>query len=159
MDILQELVRTYGACATQTMLSEVIHEEQKYLASRMKDINLYMSGQVEVGTLEQIESKISSVEEQLSKAAPSSKATQRAAEAAKRMALEAAGESPRDKLTKESLEKWLKEGKSFSQIAREEVGLRQEEVSAAAKKYNLKPLKQTTKHEQSVTVTKEGKTE
>ena len=156
MEALREIVRNYGACTTRAMLDEVIKQEKKHLEEQLRDCNLYMSGQVDVGILDHIESKISSVEEQLSAArcAPTStKAAQRAAEAAKRAALTAAGTNPRDKLTKENLEKWLGEGKSYSQIAREEVGLRQEEVSAAAKKYNLKQQKRSTSQE--ITVTKE----
>lgn len=157
MDILRKIIQQYGACTARAMLDEAIKQEQQELEIRLKDINLYMSGQVEVGVLQQIESSISSVEEQLSKA-PSLKAAQRAAEAAKRAELIAAGIDPREKLTCENLEKWLSEGKSFSQIARDEVGLRQEEVSAAAKKYKLKP-KQTQKAEISVNITQEGKNE
>jgi hypothetical protein len=138
---LWELVTTHGACATRAILDEVIKQEQKHLEERMKDIKLYMSGQVEVGVITAVETKISSIEEQLAAKQPSAKAEQRAAEAAKRAELTAAGTNPREKLTKENLEKWLNEGKSFSQIARDEVGLRQEEVSAAAKKHNLKPKK------------------
>jgi hypothetical protein len=141
MDTLRELIQIHGACATRAMLDEAIKQEQQELESRLKDINLYMSGNIETGTLDYIQSKISSVEEQLSKA-PSSKAAQRAAEAAKRAELTAAGVDPHDKLTRENLQKWLNEGKSFSQIARDEVGLRQEEVSAAVKKYKLKPQKE-----------------
>jgi hypothetical protein len=136
------------------MLDEVIKQEQKHLEERMKDINLYMSGQVEVGVISAVETKISSIEEQLSAKQPSAKAEQRAREAAKRAELMAAGTNPHEKLTKENLEKWIKEGKSYSEIARDEVGLRQEEVSAAAKKYNLKPKKQQ-KAEQTLLVTKE----
>lgn len=154
MDTLRELIQIYGACTTRAMLDEVIAQERKAIEERMKDFTLYMSGQVETGVLQQIETKISSVEEQLSKV-PSTKAAQRAAEAAKRAELAATGTNPRDKLTKENLEKWLGEGKSFSQIAREEVGLRQEEVSAAAKKYNLKPQKT----QQTLLVTKEQSAE
>jgi PIN domain nuclease of toxin-antitoxin system len=151
MDTLREVVETYGACATRAMLDEVIKQEQKNLEERMKDINLYMSGQVEVGVISAVETKISSIEEQLAAKQPSAKAEQRAKEAAKRAELTAAGTNPHEKLTKENLEKWLKEGKSYSQIARDEVGLRQEEVSAAAKKYNLKPKKA----QQTLLVTKE----
>ncbi len=152
MEILRDLVSTHGACATRAMLDEVIKQEQKHLENRLKDISLYMSETPSVqATIEVIETKLSSVAEQLSKSA---KAEQRAAEAAKRVELSAAGIDPHAKLTKENLEKWLADGKSFSQIAREEVGLRQEEVSAAAKKYNLKPIKKST--ERIVTITKEG---
>lgn len=139
METLRQLIRTHGACATQTLLEEAIKLEQAELEDRMKDINLYLSGQIEEGVIQSIEAKVSSVQIQMTKA--SSKAEQRAAEAAKRAELATAGVNPRDKLSKQNLEKWLGEGKSFSQIAREEVGLRQEEVSAAAKKYDLKPTK------------------
>jgi hypothetical protein len=155
MEILRDLISIHGACATRAMLDEVIKQEQKHLEERMKDINLYMSGQVEVGVFAAIESKMSSVEEQFSKA-PTAKAEQRAAEAAKRAELAAAGVNPRDQLTKENLEKWLAEGNTFSQIAREKVGLRQEEVSAAAKKYGLKHTGKVEKGERVVNVTKEG---
>ena len=158
MDILRKIIQQYGACTARAMLDEAIKQEQQELEGRLKDINLYMSGQVEVGVLQQIESSISSVEEQLSKT-PSLKAAQRAAEAAKRAELTAAGVNPHEKLTRENLEKWLSEGKSFSQIARDEVGLRQEEVSTAAKKYNLKQQKQKHSTSQEITVTKENSEE
>jgi multidrug resistance efflux pump len=135
------------------MLDEAIKLEKADLEERMKDITLYLSGQVEEGTIQTIEAKVSSVQEQLAKA--SNKAEQRAAEAAKRAELATAGVNPRDKLTKQNLEKWLAEGKSFSQIAREEVGLRQEEVSAAAKKYDLKPAKKCKEQPPQIQVLKE----
>lgn len=139
MEILRELIQIHGACATRAMLDEAIKQEHIALQARLQDITLYMSETPqEQAVLQVIESKISSVEEQLSKSA---KAEQRAAESAKRAQLSTAGINPRDQLTKENLERWLREGKSFSQIAREEVGLRQEEVSAAAKKYGLKAQK------------------
>ena len=150
MEIIRDLVSIHGACATRAMLDEVIKQEQKRLEARLADINLYMSETpLQKAVIEVIDSKISSVEEQLAKSA---KAEQRAAEAAKRAELSTAGINPRDQLTKENLQRWLGEGKSLSQIAREEVGLRQEEVSAAAKKYGLKAQK---KLQQSLLVTKE----
>jgi hypothetical protein len=153
MDLLQEIVQAHGACATRAMLDEVIKQEQKRLETQLKDINLYMSETpTSQAVVEVIETKLSSVAEQLL-AQRTPKAEQRAAEAAKRVELSAAGVDPHTKLTKENLEKWLAEGKSFSQIAREEVGLRQEEVSSAAKKYNLKPAKKSK--ETMVTITKE----
>ncbi len=171
MEQLRELVRIHGALATRAMLDEVIKQEQKILEQRLKEINLYMSevqaeigspsvreasllymsgAQLEQSTINVIETKISSIEEKLTQRTP--KAEQRAAEAAKRAELTQAGIDPRDRLTKENLQKWLAEGKTFSQIAREEVGLRQEEISAAAKKYGLKPEKESVK----VTITKEA---
>ncbi len=153
MDILRSIIQKYGACATRSMLDEAIKLEKADLEERMKDITLYLSGQVEEGTIQTIEAKVSSVQEQLAKA--SNKAEQRAAEAAKRAELTTAGVNPRDKLTKQNLEKWLAEGKSFSQIAREEVGLRQEEVSAAAKKYDLKPAKKCKEQPPQIQVLKE----
>jgi hypothetical protein len=141
MEILRELIHIHGACATRAMLDEAIRQEHIALQARLQDITLYMSGQVEVGVITAVETKIASIEEQLAVKQPTAKAEQRAREAAKRAELIAAGTNPHEKLTKENLEKWIQEGKSFSQIAREEVGLRQEEVSAAAKKYNVKPQK------------------
>ncbi len=154
MDILRDLVNTHGACATRSMLDEVIRQMQEELKQRIEDVNLYMSGKIEEGTVNSILIKASSVEEQL-KESKSSKAEQRAAEAAKRAELSTAGINPRDQLTRENLQRWLGEGKSFSQIAREEIGLRQEEISAAAKKFGLKQTRKVDKSESVVNVTKE----
>jgi hypothetical protein len=155
MEILRDLVNTYGACATRTMLDEVISQVQQDLKTRMEDINLYLSGKVEEGAIATILNKAASVEEHV-KETKSAKAEQRAAEAAKRAELQAAGVAPRDQLTKENLQRWLGEGKTFSQIAREEVGLRQEEVSAAAKKFGLKAPRKTEKETPTVKITKEA---
>lgn len=154
MDALREIVQAHGACATRSMLDEVIKQEQQTLEAKLKDINHYLSGQVEEGTILSILNNVASIEEQVVTKTTTAKAGQRAAEAAKRAELAAAGLNPRDQLTKENLQRWLTEGKTFSQIAREEIGLRQEEVSAAAKKYGL--TQQKVKAETSVKVNKEA---
>jgi hypothetical protein len=71
------------------------------------------------------------------------KAEQRKKENAKRKELEEAGINPTSLLTKENLSQWLTSGKTYSQIAREEVGMREEDVSAAAKKHGLSSQKTT----------------
>ncbi len=84
------------------------------------------------------------------------KAEQRKKENAKRKELEEAGISPNSLLTKENLEQWLSSGKTYSQIAREEVGMREEDVSAAAKKHGLSSQKtQKLTGRENVIVTKE----
>jgi hypothetical protein len=84
------------------------------------------------------------------------KAEQRKKENAKRQELEAAGINPTSLLTKENLEKLLTSGKTFSQIAREDVGLREEDVSAAAKKHGLTSQKQRITGRENVMVIKEN---
>lgn len=160
MDTLRTIIQIHGACTARAMLEEAIKQEHKELEARLKDINLYMSGQVEVGVITQMEDKISSIEEQLSVKQPTAKGEQRAAEAAKRAALVAVGINPRDLLTRENLQTWISQGKSFSQIAREEVGLRQEEISAAVRQLGLqqeqpKAKKPSTSQNQIISVKKE----
>jgi hypothetical protein len=82
------------------------------------------------------------------------KAEQRRKEAAKRRELESQGINPTSLLTKENLSQWLTEGKTYSQIARDDVGLREEDVSAAAKKHGLSSQRRLTGKE-NVIVTKE----
>lgn len=82
------------------------------------------------------------------------KAEQRKKEAAKRQELEANGITPTSLLTKENLEQWLASGKTFSQIAREDVGMREEDVSAAAKKHGLSSQKQRLTGRENVIVVK-----
>jgi hypothetical protein len=87
------------------------------------------------------------------------KAEQRKKENAKRKELEEAGISPSSLLTKENLQQWLSVGKTYSQIAREEVGMREEDVSAAAKKHGLSSQKtQKLTGRENVIVTKEQQT-
>ncbi len=84
------------------------------------------------------------------------KAEQRKKENAKRKELEEAGINPSTLLTKENLEQWLSAGKTYSQIAREEVGMREEDVSAAAKKHGLSSQKATRlTGRENIVVTKE----
>ena len=83
------------------------------------------------------------------------KAEQRRKEAAKRRELEGQGINPTSLLTKENLSTWLSEGKTYSQIAREDVGLREEDVSAAAKKHGLSSQRRITGKE-NVMVIKEN---
>lgn len=82
------------------------------------------------------------------------KAEQRKKENAKRQELEAAGINPTSLLTKEKLEQWLTSGKTFSQIAREDVGLREEDVSVAAKKHGLSSQKQRITGKENIIVVK-----
>jgi len=66
------------------------------------------------------------------------KAWQKAEEDKKRKEQEAKGINPKDLLTKENLKKWyVDDGKTFAFIAREYVGCKDTEVSAAAKLYGL----------------------
>ncbi len=84
------------------------------------------------------------------------KAEQRRKEAAKRRELEAEGINPTSLLTKENLSQWLAAGKTYSQIAREDVGMREEDVSAAAKKHGLSSQKTARlTGKENVIVTKE----
>jgi hypothetical protein len=84
------------------------------------------------------------------------KAEQRKKEAAKRKELEEQGIVPSSLLTKENLSQWLAAGKTYSQIAREEVGMREEDVSAAAKKHGLSSQKtHRLTGKENVLVTKE----
>lgn len=65
------------------------------------------------------------------------KANQRKAVTAKFDELTAKHVDPNTLLTKENLESWLKEGKTYSQIARDHVGLHESIVSKAAKEFGL----------------------
>jgi hypothetical protein len=57
----------------------------------------------------------------------------------KRKELEEKGISPKTLLTKENLKKWIEEeGRTYSYIAREFIGCRDSEVSAAAKLWGIK---------------------
>jgi hypothetical protein len=86
------------------------------------------------------------------------KAEQRRKEATKRKELETQGINPTSLLTKENLASWLSAGKTYSQIAREEVGLREEDVSAAAKKHGLSSQRRQPTGKEQVIVTKEPAT-
>lgn len=55
----------------------------------------------------------------------------------KRKELETQGIKPESLLTKENLTKWLDEGMSYQRIAREYVGVSENEVSAVAKAFGL----------------------
>lgn len=55
----------------------------------------------------------------------------------KKKELEAKGIKPESLLTKENLTKWLEEGMSYQRIAREHVGVSENEVSAVAKTFGL----------------------
>ncbi len=57
--------------------------------------------------------------------------------AKKRKELESKGIKPESLLTKENLEKWLAEGLSYMRIAREKVGIHENEVSTIAKTLGL----------------------
>jgi len=66
------------------------------------------------------------------------KAWQKEQEEKKRKENEAKGIKPKDLLTKENLQKWYgEENRTFSYIAREYVGCKDTEVSAAVKLYNI----------------------
>ena len=55
----------------------------------------------------------------------------------KRKELEAQGIKPESLLTKENLEKWIGQGMSYQRIAREFVGIKENDVSAIAKAFGL----------------------
>lgn len=55
----------------------------------------------------------------------------------KRKELEAQGIKPESLLTKENLEKWIGQGMSYQRIAREFVGIKENDISAIAKAYGL----------------------
>lgn len=66
------------------------------------------------------------------------KVWQKEQEDKKRKENEAKGIKPKDLLTKENLKKWIEdEGRTYSYIAREHVGCKDTEVSAAAKAFNI----------------------
>lgn len=59
---------------------------------------------------------------------------------AKRKELEEQGIIPESLLTKENLEKWLNSGKTYQGIAREYVGVHENDISFVAKKYGLQSM-------------------
>lgn len=65
------------------------------------------------------------------------KEEQKEAVLAKRKEMDAKGIKPETLLTKENLEKWLGQGMSYQRIAREYVGVPENEVSAIAKAFGL----------------------
>lgn len=65
------------------------------------------------------------------------KAKHREAVQAKRAELEGKGIKPEDLLTKSNLEKWLQSGLSYQRIAREHVGIHENQISVVAKTFGL----------------------
>ena len=65
------------------------------------------------------------------------KAKHREAVQKKRAELEGKGVKPEDLMTKENLSKWLQSGLSYQRIAREHVGLHENQISVVAKTFGL----------------------
>ncbi len=65
------------------------------------------------------------------------KAKHREAVQKKRAELEGKGIKPEDLLTKENLSKWLQSGLSYQRIAREHVGVHENQISVVAKTFGL----------------------
>jgi hypothetical protein len=84
-----------------------------------------------------IQAKKESLQEGTATAEKFSKAKHKEEVLKKRKELEDQGIKPESLLTKENLTKWLGQGMSYMKIAREQVGVPENEVAAAAKTFGL----------------------
>jgi hypothetical protein len=118
---------------SQEIIDEEIEEEQQYDPTD-KEVTVMRKVKSSVAT---IAAPAQPYKEKTPEEVREAKQQHRDAVQKKRDEIVAKGIQPESLLTKENLEKWLKAGKSYQQIAREFTGVHETQVSAIAKAFGL----------------------
>lgn len=115
---IKEIMLPAPAHAATDGFTQEVHEEEK--SDDIKEVQITAKGAEKAVTKRRFD-----------------KEEQKEAVQKKRAEMLASGIKPESLLTKENLEKWLGQGMSYQKIAREYVGVPENEVSAIAKAFGL----------------------